>query len=400
MWRVIEPYWGLIRRMNVGLTVAVCLLMMIGVTFIYSACVVSESAEIRSLYLKQVWWIAAGGMAYLFLGVLDYRKLNRLAWVLYLGMLFLLALVLVIGTKKYGATRWLDLAVFRFQPSELAKLTTLILLARLMCRSPAVLSEVRSLLFMVGVIAVPFLLILVEPDLGTAMVFVPLAFILMFVSGVSLRFLGMLVLIGGVGVISILGFLFLPARLGMSEEQQEQLLAYSGLRKHQVERIRTFVEPDKDPLGAGWNKNQSKIAVGSGGLTGKGFRQGTQNILGFLPKAVAHTDFIYSVIAEERGFIGSFSVLLLFGIIVIIGFQIAVMARDRLGRLLCIGVTTLIFCHVFINIAMTIGLMPVTGLPLPLLSYGGTFMIVTMSGLGIVQSVYVRSRSADSTFVA
>jgi len=151
-----------------------------------------------------------------------------------------------------------------------------------------------------------------------------------------------------------------------------------------------FFDPGRDPLGAGWNKIQSSIAVGSGGFAGKGYLKGTQNVLGFLPRTVAPTDFIYSVIAEEMGFIGSAGLLLLYSILLWAGFRAAQSSRDKLGRLLAVGITSLLFCHVFVNIAMTIGLLPITGLPLPLISYGGSFMVSTMIGLGIVQSVYVR----------
>ena len=247
-----------------------------------------------------------------------------------------------------------------------------------------------------GVLGVPLMLVLLEPDLGTAMISVPVTFIMMFVAGVPLRILLSFVGSGLLGVLIIVTAMFLPAKLGVSPEGQERIMHLTFLRAHQRDRIETFFHPDKDPLGTGWNKTQSEIAVGSGGMWGKGFKQGTQNILGFLPKSVAHTDFIYSVIAEEKGFLGSLTILILFGTLIAAGMQVAVMARDRLGRLLCVGMVSMIFCHVFINIAMTVGLMPITGVPLPLLSYGGSFMIVTMSALGIVQSVYIRCRPSES----
>ena len=143
-------------------------------------------------------------------------------------------------------------------------------------------------------------------------------------------------------------------------------------------------------MGSGWNKRQSEIAVGSGGLTGKGFLNGTQNILGFLPRTVAPTDFIFSVISEERGFAGSMAVVLLYGVLVVCGFYAAMVARDKMGRVLCVGIVTMIFTHAFVNMAMTIGVLPVVGIPLPLVSYGGTFMVITLFALGLIQSVYVR----------
>ena len=389
-------YFGFMRQTNWFITIAIGLLMVIGVFFIYSACYSSDEPAIRFLYMKQITWIAVGLLCYSFFAVYDYRKIGRLSWWVYGGVLFLLVLVLIIGTKVYGARRWLDFGV-RFQPSELAKIVTLIVLSRVLSRPGVRLSELRTILLILPIVVVPFILVLAEPDLGTAMILVPVTFIMMFVAGMPLRYLFSFIGVGAAAVLLILSAMFLPALLHMSPDSQERIMHYSGLRAHQRDRIMTFFFPDKDPLGAGWNKTQSEIAVGSGGKWGKGFRQGTQNILGFLPKSVAHTDFIYSVIAEEKGFFGSFSILFLFGTIITAGMQAAVMARDRLGRLLAVAMTSMLFCHVFINIAMTVGLMPITGVPLPLLSYGGTFMVVTMSALGIVQSVYIRGRHASSS---
>jgi rod shape determining protein RodA len=162
------------------------------------------------------------------------------------------------------------------------------------------------------------------------------------------------------------------------------------LDDYQKERILVFFNPGRDPLGAGWNKIQSEIAVGSGGLTGKGYLKGTQNVLGYLPRTVAPTDFIYSVIAEEMGFLGSSLILALYAAILVAGVRVAWRAPDTFGRLLTMGVVTMLFSHVFVNVAMTIGLMPITGLPLPLISYGGSFMLSTMLALGMVQSVNIR----------
>ncbi|MDD4871285.1 MAG: rod shape-determining protein RodA [Kiritimatiellae bacterium] len=394
----IDRYIRLIMQMNWLVTIAIVILMVIGVFFIYSACYSSEEPAIRLLYMKQVTWIIVGFICYTVFAVYDYRKMGRLSWWVYGGVLFLLILVLFTGTKVYGARRWLDFFGIRFQPSELAKLVTLIVLARIMSRPGLRLWEFKNIVFILTVVAVPVLLVIAEPDLGTAMIFVPVAFIMMFVAGVPLRILMSFVGFGLVMLTIILFAMFLPAKLGFSEENQEKIMHFTGLKAHQRDRIMTFFQPDKDPLGAGWNKTQSEMAVGSGGVLGKGFKQGTQNILGFLPKSVAHTDFIYSVIAEEMGFLGSVSILFLFGIIIVAGMQIAVIARDRMGRLLAVAMISMIFCHVFINIAMTVGLMPITGVPLPLLSYGGTFMVVTMSAMGIVQSVYIRCRPVESDF--
>jgi len=190
----------------------------------------------------------------------------------------------------------------------------------------------------------------------------------------------------------VLGSVFLPSVPDLGPEARETFSKLSILSDYQRDRIMVFFDPNADPLGAGWNRLQSEIAVGSGGLWGKGYLQGTQNILGFLPRSVAPTDFIFSVISEEMGFIGSVVVLGLFGLVLWAGIATAAQARDKMGRLLCVGIVAMLFSHVFVNVGMTVGLMPITGLPLPLLSYGGSFMLVVMASLGLVQSVHIRSR--------
>lgn len=385
----------LLKRMNWPMTVAIGLLMVIGVMFIYSACSFSEEYSVKYLYKRQITWIAAGIICYMLFAIYDYRNLGKLSSLLYGTAVFLLIFVLLYGKQVYGARRWLELPGIMVQPSELAKLAMLIFLARIMSRPGTNLRQIKSVVTILAVAIIPVLLVMKEPDLGTAMIFLPITFIMMFVAGVPLRALGALVIIGLTIVMILLCGVFLPQKLGVDEAGQQKILRFLALNEYQRDRIVVFFQPGRDPFGTGWNKTQSEIAVGSGGVWGKGFKNGTQNILGFLPRSVAPTDFIYSVIAEEKGFSGSFVVLFLFGFIVVSGMQTSLMARDKMGRLLCVGVVTMIFSHVFINIAMTVGLMPITGLPLPLLSYGGSFMIVTMSALGIVQSVYIRSRPPE-----
>jgi rod shape determining protein RodA len=226
------------------------------------------------------------------------------------------------------------------------------------------------------------------------MILAPVAFLMLLAGGVPLRILGLMILTGMVAAGVLLGAMFLPQRLGASPATQAKVMRAIGVSEYQRNRLRVYLAADTDPLGAGWNKMQSEIAIGSGGVWGKGYLKGTQNILGYLPRTVAPTDFIYSVIAEETGFAGSLLVLVLFGAVFLCGLMGAMISRDKMGRLLCVGVVALLFSHVAINIAMTVGILPITGLPLPLLSYGGSFMVVTMSALGIVQSVYIRARHA------
>ena len=197
---------------------------------------------------------------------------------------------------------------------------------------------------------------------------IPISLAMMFVAGIPMRSLA---------ILTLLGLMMLP-------------VGWFALGDYQKERIMVFFDPARDPHGAGWNKTQSEIAVGSGGMAGKGVLKGTQNILGFLPRTVAPTDFIFSVVAEELGFMGSALTLCLFGALFSAGIRTSIRAPDRFGALLAVGVVAMLFSHVFVNIAMTIGLMPITGLPLPLISYGGSFMLSTMIAIGIVQSVYIR----------
>jgi rod shape determining protein RodA len=245
-------------------------------------------------------------------------------------------------------------------------------------------------------------LVLAQPDLGSSLVLIPMVLGLLYVSNLSMRFFTTVFLtcVFMVGIIMVdvyryYNFLetnnFTPtSNLGAYEEHS--YLPY--LRDYQRNRILTFMMPDKvDPKGSGWNLNQSLISVGSGGITGKGWTEGTQAKLGYLPRSVAHNDFIFSVLAEEKGFLGSITVLSLAGILLLNGVRIASKARDRFGMLLAVGVTIIFTIHTFINIGMTIGLMPITGLPLPFLSYGGSFLLSCCILQGIVQSVY-RHRKA------
>jgi rod shape determining protein RodA len=384
-----------LRRMNWIMTLAVLSLLVIGVLFVYSACYISQEQPVRTLYKRQAVWTVVGLLCYAVFACLDYRRLRRFSWWAYAACLFLLVAVLIVGTRIYGARRWLMFFGIGLQPSELAKLATIIVLARKLSRPGLNLGETRSLAEIALIILVPFALIVKEPDLGTALVFLPTAFIMILAAGMPGRKLLLLLGVGAAGIVALLGALFLPRALDLNPETERQIMRAVGVSSYHRERLVGFFRADRDPLGSGWNKRQSEIAVGSGGTWGKGFLKGTQNILGFLPRSVAPTDFIYSVIAEEKGFFGSATVLGLFGLILVSGFRAALASPDKFGRMLCVGIATLVFCHVFVNIAMTVGMMPITGLPLPLLSYGGSFMVVTMSALGMVQSVYIRSRRPE-----
>ena len=359
-----------LRRMDWSMALAIAALLVIGILFIYSAVNRNDDLPVAPFYQKQLVWALVGLGFFLMLVLVDYHRFCDAAWWLYMVGLVLLTLVIIpgVGKKVYGAYRWLSLFGVQVQPSEFGKLATLFVLARFLGQPGRDVKSLHSVFQVLMIIGVPFLLIFKEPDLGTAMMLAPVSFFMMYAAGVPFKYLAGLI---GIGV------LLMP-------------FAWFGLDDYQKNRILVFFDAGRDPLGAGWNKIQSEIAVGSGGFSGKGYLRGTQNVLGFLPRTVAPTDFIYSVIAEEMGFFGSIGLLAIYSLVLTAGTRAALEARDKTGRLLAVGVTSLLFCHVFVNIAMTIGLLPITGLPLPLISYGGSFMVSTMMGLGIVQSVYVR----------
>ncbi len=379
----------LLMRMNWLMLAAVLALITVGIFFINSATYVREDVTV-TLYQKQLLWAVAGLAGYLAATFFDYRKLRDVAWWGYGMALILLVAVLFFGTRIYGARRWLMFFGTGIQPSELGKVAVIILAACLLSPLAEKYGRMPSMGWLFVLAGVPMLLVAKEPDLGSALVYVPVVMAMLLAAGAAVRPMAMLVFGVVAAVLLVFGVVALPERLGMSAEHQEQFFRKIHLSDYQRDRIEVFLEPGKDPMGTGWNNRQSEIAVGSGGLTGKGFRKGTQNILGFLPRTVAPTDFIFSVIAEETGFVGAVAVVGLYGILVVCGLYSAMMAKDKMGRLLCVGVITMVFTHAFVNMAMTIGLLPIVGIPLPLVSYGGTFMVITLFALGLVQSVHVR----------
>jgi rod shape determining protein RodA len=309
----------------------------------------------------------------------------------------LLVVVLVMGAKVYGARRWIDLGPFKLQPSEFAKIAFILALGNFLSRPVDELR--RPLLFWkaLGLLALPFGLILREPDLGSALIFLPVGLAMMFAAGVPVRYLRQLLTGAGlvVGLI-LVDVLFAPPnwQIKLEEYQRRRLLVYFGLDgaprgASPAERA----EARRKQRDYSYNVDQALISVGSGGLLGRGWCRGTQNALGYLPRAVAHNDFIFSVIAEEKGFMGSVTVVALYSVVLFTGIRIAGQARDRLGKLLAVGIVTMLFSHVFINIGMNIRLMPVTGVPLPLLSYGGSSVLCSLIAAGILQNVSLHRRA-------
>ncbi len=377
---------------------AVLGLMLLGGLFVYSATMVSESAAAAPWYnqswFRQIVWYALGIGAAAALCCVDYHTLARWAMVAYWASVLLLAAVLVVGTVRFGARRWFDLGFFSLQPSEFAKLAFIVAQAHFLSRPTEELRILPNFLKALGMMLLPFVLILKEPDLGSALVLLPTGLAMLFVAGTPRRYL--VRLLGGVGIVGALflvDVLFAPPnwRVKLEDYQRRRLMVYfgkedsppAGASRADRERLR------QQQSDYSHNVRQALISVGSGGFTGKGWRQGTQNALGYLPRPVAHNDFIFSVIAEESGFVGSVTVLALYGMILFTGIKIAGQARDRLGKLVAVGVVTLLFSHVFINIGMNIRIMPVTGVPLPLLSYGGSSVLGSLIAMGLLQNVYI-----------
>lgn len=353
-------------RIDVLAFVAMAVMAGVGIVFIYSAG--RHSPSQADLYSKQFGWALVGLGIFVAAVVTDYRRIGAQALWLYLITLAVLVMTLAFGVTINGGRRWLRLFGVLLQPSEFAKIATVLMVARHFSRPDLNLARWSILLHAAVIAGLPFLLIAAEPDLGSAAVLAPVVWVMLLIAGVPAKRLLMLVLLAA-----------LMAPVG-----------WLAMDEYQKERVRVFLDPGRDPKGTGWNKIQSEMAVGSGGLRGKGYLAGTQKSLGYLPQTVAPTDFIYSVIGEEAGFMGSAALLGLFAVVIGGGFRAAAGARDKFGQLLAAGLSTLVFCHVFVNTAMTIGLLPITGIPLPLLSYGGSIMVSTMLGLGLIQGVYAR----------
>jgi rod shape determining protein RodA len=350
-----------------GLLLLVLLIAGIGVVNIASA--TASYALVETPYqVRQIYWIIIGLFLIVIVCSIDYHLFEDLSYWFYGISVALLLVVLLVGKSTMGATRWLNLGFISFQPSELMKIVIIMVYARYFNNSAAPGGmTVKDLFYPFLLLAVPVVFIMKQPDLGTAILVVLIAFSMILYVGVRIR-----------TVVSLLLAAFPAVFLGWNYY----------LRDYQKARILNFLSPERDPLGSGYHIIQSKIAVGSGGLLGKGFLQGTQTQLRFLPEQ--HTDFAFSVFSEEWGFVGCLCVILLYLSLSLWGLNIARRCNDQFGSLLAVGVTAMLVWHIIINMGMVIGLFPVVGVPLPLFSYGGTSMITSMIGLGILLNVRMR----------
>src|SRR5262245_58987705 len=319
-----------------------------------------------SVMVRQLGWFGVGLLALLVVASLDYRKIVRTAPALYLIGVAALAAVFLMGKTVSGARRWIGVGAFTVQPSELFKIIFVVMVVWVLTSRFAQASGGTALMLLVPMVGVPFVLIVKQPDLGTGLVLLPVLMALLIGAGMRLRLVGGLVLAG----------------------LSAMPLAWFVIKDYQRERIMVFLDPVRDPLGIAYNVIQAKIAIGSGQLVGKGVAGATQSRLAFLPER--HTDFIFAVFAEMWGFVGCLLLLLCYVLLLLRGFDIAATAREPVGRLVALGATSLFAAQVLINVGMVTGLLPVVGIPLPLMSYGGSSMVASCLTLGLLLSVRMR----------
>lgn len=351
-----------VLQINWGLMLLITATAAVGIAMLYSA----ANGSWNPWATRQIARYGVGLIILITISLVDIRFWWRYAYLIYGILLVMLMAVEVVGSVGMGAQRWINLGVIRLQPSELMKVGIVLALARYFHGVSA--EDVRRIPYLIVpilIIGSPSALVLKQPDLGTALFLIMTGGAVFFVAGVRLWKFGLVFAAAGAAV---------P-------------IAWSMLLPYQQKRIFTFLDPETDPLGAGYHILQSKIALGSGGLFGKGFMQGSQSHLNFLPEK--QTDFIFTMLAEEFGMVGGLVLLGLYMLIMVYGFAISLRSRTHFGRLLAMGITSMLFLYVFINIAMVMGLIPVVGVPLPLISYGGTAMLTLMIGMGFLIGTYI-----------
>jgi rod shape determining protein RodA len=391
-----KPVDGLPKEERWDWVTPFCLALLCGmsVMFIQSA----QAYDGGNEWKKQIVWSLLGFILYFTVAILDYRIFLKYAHIVY-GISILSLLLVFGGPKIYGASRWVDLGFFKIQPSEMAKFATLVMGASILSRSKIgdLRDSLNGILRLTLCFLLPMFLIFLQPDLGSTMVLPPIAFTLLYVARIPAKFF----------VATAILFMLLLGLLGLdiyryyqhkSENLRtsEPVVAYEEnallpLKDYQRKRILTFIAPEVvDPHGIGpnWNRIQALIAVSTGGISGKGWGEGMQAKLGYLPPAVAHNDFIFAVLAEEWGLIGSIFALLAYAVVIFGCLKVASKSADMFGRLLASSVAILLMVHLFINVGMTLGITPITGLPLPFMSYGGSFIITCFLMMGVVQSIH------------
>ncbi|HSX41228.1 MAG TPA: rod shape-determining protein RodA [Candidatus Saccharimonadales bacterium] len=344
------------------------LLTVIGLIVIYSTSfkAVDQITPVDAAH--QLIFAGISVVAMVLIARMDYRGWSKVTWLLYLGMIISLVAVLVLGKTALGATRWINFGFFQFQPSEFAKLVLILVLGKYFSDNYDFLDNPRHLIVSLIYTLIPVGLVLAQPDLGTAMV--------------------LLIIWAAMALVAKMRFSYLAALFGLAVASIPVIIPH--LKPYQRARLAVFLNPTADPLHTGYNVVQSTIAVGSGQLFGRGLAAGSQSQLNFLPSQ--HTDFIFAVLAEKLGFVGAMLVIVLFVGLLLRGVVIAARAEDRFGMLVAAGIVTMLLFHIFINIGMNVGLLPVTGIPLPFISYGGTSLLISLLAVGLLESIAVRRR--------
>ena len=393
-------------KFDLGIFIPVSLLIAIGLTAIFSS--TYNHPTMSGNFNRQLIFGIAAFIVFFITYSLPTNTFKMISIPTYLFSLLLLVVVLVVGRKTSGARSWLDIGPFGFQPSEFGKIGTILAMSLYLSRKNTDIDSFKDILFSLSIGLLPVLLILLEPDMGTSMVFIGMILILIFWKGISLFGLFVVLSPGGVAISALFGVYYFVGSLVLilvmlllfrkdiffSGSIFALNLAsgffagslYNALSPHQQKRIQSFIDPNSDPLGAGYNTIQAKVAIGSGGLFGKGFMQGNQTRLQYIPEQ--WTDFIYCVIGEEFGFIGSIIVLILFLFLFLRVLKIAASTKDEFLSLTLIGILSVYIIHYLINIGMVVGILPVIGIPLPFVSYGGSSLLVNMFMLGIIANVY------------
>ncbi|HPT88020.1 MAG TPA: rod shape-determining protein RodA [Bacillota bacterium] len=363
----------LLKNLDYTVLVVVGLLVIVGLLMVYSA--TNDKTQLTGgdpfyVVKKQLVAVVIGLIVMVIILSFDYRISDRMAQLLYGSNIIILVMVLVFGTVRNGAKSWL----FGVQPSEFSKVLMIVLFGKYLAEK----ESLRSFYDFIGpffYMGVPLFLIMLQPDLGTGLVFIFFMFIMMYMAGAPGKKLLVVVL---AGILSV-ALMFLGNKyLGIP----------MPIKEYQVNRLTSFINPEKDPHGSGWNVIQAVIAVGSGQFSGKGLFQGTQGRLGYLPEN--HTDFIFAVLCEELGFVGGFGVLFLFFTFIWRGLRIAFQARDKTGSLIAVGIISMFLFHVLENVGMNIGIMPITGIPLPFISSGGSSMIASLVAVGVLSNIWAR----------
>jgi rod shape determining protein RodA len=355
----------LVKNIDIGIIISTILLIICGMIAISSATHITSGGSIGTLKVQIVAFIL-GTIGILVILLIDYKNFGDIYMIIYGTNIFLLVLVLIVGFSTKGTKGWIDFGPVNFQPSEVVKLGFILTFAKYLEKKKDNLNRIIDVLPALMHLGIIVGLILLQPDFGTAMVFIFIAIFMLYAAGIGYK-----LIVGAFGI--FLGSL--P-------------VLWNLLMPYQKKRILVFFNPELDPMGAGYHVIQSETAIGSGKFMGKGIFQGTQNNLGFIPER--HTDFIFSVIGEETGLIGALVILLLFTWLLLRCIHIAKVSKDDYGMLICVGITAMFLFHVLENIGMTIGLMPVTGIPLPFISYGGSSLLTNMAAVGLVLNVGMR----------